>query len=102
MDHMRGSGTGFAVTWTMNMVVPYMTIMSPGAFTPTLMASAVASIVPVVTGVPAFSPVSAAACGVTCPATSFAQSSRGRRSRSTIGPAKRGSQRNPRRSKSGL
>jgi hypothetical protein len=67
--HIRGSGTGSPVTWMKNIVVPYMTIMSPGSTTPTLTASAAASIVPAVTGVPAFSPVSAAAVEVTSPAT---------------------------------
>ena len=45
----------------MKMVEPYMTIMSPGLVTPTLSASAAASMVPAITGVPAASPVSRAA-----------------------------------------
>ena len=40
------------------MVDPYIIIMSPELLTPTLKASAAASIVPVVTGVPNFNPVS--------------------------------------------
>ena len=43
------------------MVEPYISIMSPEARTPTLTASAAASMVPQVTGVPMASPVSAAA-----------------------------------------
>ncbi|HEY7049138.1 MAG TPA: hypothetical protein VH373_18105 [Jatrophihabitantaceae bacterium] len=40
------------MTLTRNMVVPYMSMRSPGAATPTLTASAQASIVPATTGVP--------------------------------------------------
>ena len=43
------------------MVEPYISIISPGSSTPTLTASAAASIVPTITGVPAASPVSSAA-----------------------------------------
>ena len=41
-----GWGFGLATTSTMNIVVPYMSIRSPGWSTPTLAASAQASIVP--------------------------------------------------------
>jgi hypothetical protein len=58
-------------------VVPYMTIVSPTAPTPTLAASAQASIVPAITGMPSGSPVSRAARPCTVPATSPGQSSRG-------------------------
>ena len=44
-----------------NIVEPYMTIMSPACLTPTLTASAAASIVPTVTGIPIGKPVSAEA-----------------------------------------
>ena len=40
----------------MKMVEPYISIMSPGSSTPTLSASAAASIVPTITGVPAARP----------------------------------------------
>ncbi len=58
-------------------MVPYMTIVSPTAETPTDAASAHASTVPAVTGVPAASPVSRAASSVILPAISSDQSSRG-------------------------
>ena len=45
--------------------------MSPELLTPTLKASAAASIVPVVTGVPNFNPVSFDACSVISPAISL-------------------------------
>ena len=51
--------------------------MSPGFVTPTLSASAPASIVPHVTGVPTASPVAAAAPAVTCPAMSVVHSNFG-------------------------
>jgi hypothetical protein len=85
-----------------NSVVPYITIMSPGATTPALIASAAASIVPAVTGVPAINPVSTAAAGVTPPAISADQSSRGSLSGSTIGSAKRPSHSRARTSTRGL
>ena len=69
----RASRTGAPVSSMMKTVEPYISIMSPGARTPTLTASAAASTVPTVTGVPSARPVSAAA----------AARSRGRRSRST-------------------
>ena len=53
------------------MVDPYIIIMSPELLTPTLKASAAASIVPVVTGVPNFNPVSFDACSVISPAISL-------------------------------
>ena len=80
----RGSFTLSAVTSMMKMVEPYIIIMSPGALTPTLTASAAASMVPQVTGVPARSPVSSAAASVTRPATSVDQRSRGSRSGPTV------------------
>ena len=53
--------------------MPYMIIRSPGAPTPTLIASAAASIVPTITGVPSASPVADAASRVTVPAMSVVQ-----------------------------
>lgn len=61
----------------MNIVVPYISITSPGARTPTLSASAQASMVPTATGVPVARPVCAAAAAVTVPATSAGQRSSG-------------------------
>ena len=49
---------------------PYWKKAVPGSTSPTLMASAVESPVPVTTGVPAARPVSAAAFSVTQPTTS--------------------------------
>ena len=57
----------------MKMVEPYISIMSPASSTPTLSASAAASMVPTMTGVPSASPVSAAARAVTWPAMSVVQ-----------------------------
>jgi hypothetical protein len=64
-------------TSTMDMVVPYMSIMSPGSRTPTLIASDQGSMVPAATGVPAGIPVTSAAAVVASPATSDGHSSRG-------------------------
>ena len=50
-----------------NVVLPYITIRSPGSATPTLSASDWTSSVPIATGIPAGSPVSAAAPRVTSP-----------------------------------
>ncbi len=61
----------------MKIVEPYIIIMSPLCRTPTLTASAAASMVPVVTGVPGARPVSCAACAVMWPAISVDQSSFG-------------------------
>ena len=47
-----------SISMMMKMVEPYMSIMSPAPSTPTLSASAAASMVPAMTGVPAASPVS--------------------------------------------
>jgi hypothetical protein len=47
------------------MVLPYMSMSSPGSRTPTLSASAQASTVPATTGVPAGNPVASAAAAVT-------------------------------------
>jgi hypothetical protein len=49
----------------MKMVEPYISIMSPESSTPTLSASAAASMVPAITGVPCARPVAAAAFAVT-------------------------------------
>ena len=84
----RGSRSGRPVTWMMNTVEPYMSIISPGARTPTLTASAAASIVPTVTGVPSARPVSAAAAAVTPPAISVDHISRGSRSSGRISGAR--------------
>ena len=72
-----GCGRGSVSTCTRNMVVPYMTMASPGSRTPTLVASAHASMVPVVIGSPTGSPVAAAASRVTCPTTSVGQANSG-------------------------
>ena len=61
----------------MKTVEPYMTIMSPLRMTPTLSASAAASMVPAMTGVPVESPVARAAFAVTCPAISVVHSDLG-------------------------
>ena len=68
--HSRVSGKRRSVIWMMKMVEPYMIIMSPGARTPILIASAAASMVPQVTGVPLARPVSSAARSVIWPAIS--------------------------------
>ena len=78
--HSRGSRIGRSVTSMMNIVEPYISIISPGDWTPTLTASAAASIVPTMTGVPWARPVSDAAAGVTPPAISVDHASRGNRS----------------------
>ena len=75
--HSSGCAAKPRVTWTRNIVEPYMSIRSPGRRTPTLNASAHASIVPAQTGVPAGRPVSAAAAAVTCPAISAGHARRG-------------------------
>jgi hypothetical protein len=72
----------------MKMVEPYISIISPGAATPTLTASAAASMVPQVTGVPSASPVSAAAAAVMCPAISVDHIRRGKRSSGRISGAR--------------
>ena len=61
----------------MKTVEPYISIVSPAPRTPTLSASAAASMVPKVTGVPGASPVSPPPRSVTCPAISADQPSRG-------------------------
>ena len=85
--HIRASETRSGACKMMNMVEPYISIMSPFRVTPTESASAAASMVPAVTGVPAFSPVSTAASLVTAPAISPDQSSLGNLSRGTMSPA---------------
>ena len=72
-----GWGLGLVTTSTRNIVVPYISIRSPGWSTPTLAASAQASIVPAATGVPAGIPVDWAAASETVPATSDGHSKRG-------------------------
>ena len=83
----RGSRTRLAVIMMMKMVEPYMIIMSPASSTPTESASAAASAVPAMTGVPAASPVSSAARGVTAPTMSVVQARSGRRSGSMMSGA---------------
>ena len=73
VPHIVGSGRSCATASTMNIVVPYMSIVSPGSRTPTLSASAQASMVPAMTGVPAAIPVRADASAVTQPTGSPAQ-----------------------------
>ena len=75
-------------TRIVKMVEPYISIISPGSRTPTLIASAAASIVPTITGVPGASPVSSAACLVTVPAISVVQAISGRRSSSVMSGAR--------------
>src|SRR5258707_4436381 len=85
--HKEGYTSASRCTSTKNSVVPYMSIISPGSLTPTLSASDQASIVPAATGIPAGRPVSAAADGVTRPATSEGQSSLGSAKPGAISPA---------------
>jgi hypothetical protein len=61
---------------TKNIVDPYISIRSPGWRTPALNASAQASTVPAVTGVPVNNPVVSAAAAVTVPTTSPGHASR--------------------------
>jgi len=60
VSQSAGSGDAPGATWTTNIVVPYASIVSPGATTPAPSASAHASIVPAATGVPAGIPASSA------------------------------------------
>ena len=64
----------------MNIVDPYIHIVSPVSETPTDTASAAASMVPVVTGIPAGSPVSFAAFSLKTPTTSVDHRRSGRAS----------------------
>ena len=57
-----------------------ISIISLNSLTPVLMASAAASVVPTMTGVPEAKPVSRAACSVTRPAISQLQKALGSRS----------------------
>ncbi len=57
----RGSDRLRSVTRMTKMVEPYISMRSPGRRTPTLTASAAASMVPQVTGVPGARPVRRAA-----------------------------------------
>ena len=75
-----------------------MIIRSPGRDTPTLKASLAASTVPATTGVPAASPVSAAAAAVTVPITSLLQARSGSHPSGQMARVISGSQRRSRRS----
>jgi hypothetical protein len=75
-----GAISSSSTVWTRNIVEPYMSIRSPRRCASTLTASAQASIVPVITGVPRRSPVCSAAGPETVPATSPDQRSAGRSS----------------------
>ena len=77
VPHSGGDDTGVATVPMRNIVVPYMSIRSPGLWASTLIASAHASIVPAVTGIPAGSPVAAAASPVIVPTTESDHASRG-------------------------
>ena len=55
--HSLRSSMRLPVSMIMNTVEPYMIIMSASPITPTLSASAAASMVPAITGVPGASPV---------------------------------------------
>lgn len=77
MLHSDGSRSSPGTVWTRNIVVPYMSMRSPIPCAPTLSASAQASMVPVVTGMPVGSPVRCAASAVTVPAASPDQRSPG-------------------------
>src|SRR5579862_3550709 len=76
---VQSSGLAVVVspTRTMKIVDPYITIRSPSARTPTLNASAQASMVPATTGVPGGSPVSSAAAVLTTPTCWLGQASGG-------------------------
>jgi hypothetical protein len=62
---------------TRNMVEPYISIRSPGCRTPTENASAYASTVPAITGVPTGNPVAAAAVSWTAPTASLGHTNLG-------------------------
>ncbi|MNT53919.1 hypothetical protein D3C72_1910390 [compost metagenome] len=81
--HTRGSGVGWSCTRTKKVVLPYITIRSPGATAPTLIASLSASTAPTATGVPTDRPVAAAACVLISPAISSDQAGRGSASSGT-------------------
>ena len=51
VTHIARLGAGSAVIATRNVVVPYMSMTSPGEVAPTLIASAQASVLPATTGV---------------------------------------------------
>ncbi len=63
VPHSVGAVSGSATVLMRNIVVPYMSIRSPTRCGADADASDQASMVPAMTGVPAASPVSAAACG---------------------------------------
>ena len=77
VPHSGGDETGAVTVEIRNIVVPYISIRSPGLCASTLIASAHASMVPAVTGMPAGRPVAAAADSVIVPATVSDQASRG-------------------------
>ena len=79
----RGSRTRSAVIMMMKMVEPYIIIMSPAEHA-NGRASAAASIVPTITGVPTASPVSLGLPFVTPPMMSVVQARSGRLSTSMI------------------
>jgi hypothetical protein len=81
------SGLNSRAISTMNIVVPYMSIVSPGSRTPALSASAQASIVPATTGVPSGIPVAAAPRTWTRPTTSSDHANRGKSTPGTTSAA---------------
>ena len=68
-DHSAGCGTARSVIRSATIVEPYMSMIWPGSFTPTLSASENASMVPTATGIPSGRPVARAPWAVMCPAT---------------------------------
>ena len=68
--HSTGDVSRLATVLMRKSVVPYISMRSPTPCAPTLRASDQASIVPVITGMPAGSPVASAASAVTVPAAS--------------------------------
>jgi hypothetical protein len=74
VPHIAGLVSGRSTVAMRNIVVPYISIRSPGRWAPTLTASVHASIVPVMTGVPAGMPARAL---VVVPATSPGHASGG-------------------------
>ena len=78
VGHMVRLTIGSSVVATRKVVVPYISIRSPGRVASALTASAQASMVPLITGIPVRSPgTSAVTSGPTTPADSPAQRSRG-------------------------
>ncbi len=87
VPHSSGMVMRSAIVLTRNIVVPYMSMRSPGCCAPTLTASVQASIVPETTGVPTGRPVAAAAVDVTVPTIESDHTSGGSSMSPTIGPA---------------